>query len=200
MIKVNHKREPSDFDSKVRQPGLTFLKKKGIISGGAVPSDFEFNNYWRNSLEDLFDDYDNICAYSGLRIEYLLGGASVDHYKPKAKYPFLAYEWSNYRLMASKLNSRKLDHEDILDPFEIENGWFQLDLVSGKVFPNPKLSGSIKDQIETTLSRLGLNETRFKIRRKEIVGRWARNEFGTSIVKEDAPFIYFELLRQGYIS
>ena len=39
------------------------------------------------------------------------------------------YEWANYRLACSLMNARKDAIASVLDPFEIEDGWFALELV-----------------------------------------------------------------------
>lgn len=42
-------------------------------------------------------------------------------------------------MACSRLNARKRDFTDILDPFEVQTGWFQLELVGFQVLPAPKL-------------------------------------------------------------
>ena len=54
----------------------------------------------------------------------------VDHFYPKSVRPDMAYEWSNFRLASLKLNCRKREFQDVLDPFTIEPGWFCLSFPS----------------------------------------------------------------------
>ena len=42
------------------------------------------------------------------------------------------YEWLNYRLACSRMNSRKGVMPNILDPFEVENEWFVLELTPSR--------------------------------------------------------------------
>jgi hypothetical protein len=100
MIRVQPKAENTDFDERVRQPGLTFLNSAGIEPGEEAPENFNWNDYWTRAIEDLYDDYDEVCAYTAFRLEYATGGVTTDHFKPKKKHPYLAYEWSNFRLCA----------------------------------------------------------------------------------------------------
>jgi hypothetical protein len=58
-------------------------------------------------------------------------GGTVDHYLCCKNYRHLAYEWSDYRFAFSWINSSKgtLDSQ-VLDPFEVEDGWFEIVLPS----------------------------------------------------------------------
>ena len=75
-----------------------------------------FPEFWRLALPDLLNGYDRICAYSCFYIEDVTGAASVDHFVGKAEDWRQVYEWRNYRLVCSLMNSRKLT-TSILDPF-----------------------------------------------------------------------------------
>ncbi len=74
-----------------------------------------FMNGWR-CLNELYSLYNGICAYACVLIPPVTGGRSVEHFAPKMKHPDYAYEWKNYRLVCSLMNSRKRDFEDVLDP------------------------------------------------------------------------------------
>jgi hypothetical protein len=58
MIRVQPKAENTDFDERVRQPGLTFLNSAGIEPGEEAPENFNWNDYWTRAIEDLYDDYE----------------------------------------------------------------------------------------------------------------------------------------------
>jgi hypothetical protein len=40
--------------------------------------------------------------------------------------PHLAYDWANYRYIMPELNSRKGARPPLLDPFEVQEGWFEI--------------------------------------------------------------------------
>ena len=196
MIRISPQPEASDFDARVRQPGLEFLAESGISIEMEAPANFDWKDLWRNALEDLYDDYDGICAYSCFRMEYSLGGVTTDHYHPKKKYPLLAYEWSNYRLAATRFNSRKNNHEDVLDPFDVENGWFQIDFTLGKIGPNPELGLESREKIAASIKRLKLNERRLRNKRTQLFDWWAHGEVGMNFLATNAPLIHSEIIRQ----
>ena len=131
MIHVDPRPEPAGFDNQVREKGLAYLRKKNIPLDIPLPPKTGIQPYWKACLDDLYSSYRGICAYIGIHFERATGAGTVDHFIAKSKRAGLAYEWSNYRLACSSMNSRKRDFDDVLDPFEVDNGWFQLELVSG---------------------------------------------------------------------
>ncbi len=133
MIHVDAKPEPIGFDADVRQKGIAYLRRKSIALDRPVPEKTKINPYWRAYLDDLYSQYQGYCAYLAVFFERVTGGGSVDHFIAKSQRADLAYEWSNYRLACSRMNSRKREYEDVLDPFEVDTGWFHLEVVSGRL-------------------------------------------------------------------
>ncbi|WP_437767795.1 hypothetical protein WMF27_17135 [Sorangium sp. So ce281] len=118
VIHVHLQPEPARFDALVRQPGLRAL----TANLEPLPPT------WRECLDDLRDSYRSICAYLCVLVPRGTGARSVDHVAPKSKRRELAYEWSNYRFVCSLMNARKRDFDDVLDPMEIPDGWFVLEM------------------------------------------------------------------------
>jgi hypothetical protein len=190
VIHVPEALEPSTFDAKVRQPGLTFLKKrKGKQALKA---------YWRRALDDLMAAYHEICAYSCFRIHPVTGSLSADHFAAKSLDERKAYEWSNYRLCCSRLNSRKKAFDDVLDPFLIKTGWFQLELVGFQVLPDPTLPKATRQEVQDTIDRLGLND--FRRRRESDAEDYWRRGMPLDILRRESPFVAEELRRQGRLN
>jgi hypothetical protein len=77
------------------------------------------HEYWTRIIPDLYDAYGGICAYSCHWTPYDTSWKTVEHFKPKSKYPEEAYCWANYRFVCGLLNGCKEDHEDILEPFTL---------------------------------------------------------------------------------
>lgn len=63
MIHVTPQPEPEDFDRKVRQRGLAWLRKKGIDPNAALPVGTKLPAYWRDELDELYTVYGKCCAY-----------------------------------------------------------------------------------------------------------------------------------------
>jgi hypothetical protein len=195
MRHINPQPEPGVFKDRVRTPGRRFLKRLG-----RTPTTKEFNShsYWREILPQLHDSYGGICAYSCHWIPYDTGADTVEHFLPKSIDPQQAYEWKNYRLVCATLNGRKGTHSDVLDPFKVQNGWFVLDFPSLQVKPDRGLNDALKAQIWATITRLGLNDdgTCLKSRAKYIRD-YCMGCVNMKHLQQDAPFIAYELKRQG---
>ncbi len=191
MIRVVLQPEPSDFDVNVRQKGNLWLMTRNAASSNA-----DFPSYWRTCLPELYSRYSNCCAYLGLYLHAYEGMGTVDHFRPKSKYPELAYEWSNYRLCTQRINARKREYEDVFDPFVVENGWFQLDFSSGKVFASQDVSLQIQSQINQTIKRLNLNAPVYCEARLTYWNEYCND---SELLERKAPFVYFEAKRQALL-
>ena len=199
MIKVLPAPEPPHFDNSVRKKGTRFLALNCITTGSPLPAGVTLKPFWQNCLDDLHKSYRGICAYLCIYLESGVGGVTTDHFIPKSFRPELAYEWSNYRLSCSRVNARKGTCRDIMDPFQIENGWFRLDLVTGTVFPNGSLDTDTVTRISHTIEKLGLNLP-YATRRRSgdfdmlLKNKNSRNFF--RFIADRSPFVYMEAVRQ----
>lgn len=188
MIRVEAQPEPEDFDARVRQPG------RQAIATGIDP----LPPYWRHSLPQLHHAYGGICAYLSIRIPRGVGSRSTDHFVAKSKETDLIYEWSNYRLACSLMNSRKGSFTDILDPFEIEDGWFVLELSALQVLPNPELPEELRKAVQDTIDRLDLNDSECLAARGEVFDYFLQHGSFKALEKQ-SPFVARELRRQDWL-
>lgn len=189
MIRVALQPEPDDFDERVRQPGVSALAE----NPGTFPT------YWSRCAEQLWSSYKGICSYVCVIIPRVTGARSVDHLFPKSKNPDLAYEWSSYRLACSLMNSRKRDFEDVLDPFEIEDGWFVLELSFLQVLPAPDLDEENRSRIQATIDRLKLNDKDCISARAMYYDAYIAGGLTFEYLEQWSPFVARELVRQGLV-
>ncbi|WAX72038.1 hypothetical protein [Gallibacterium anatis] len=196
MIPVQPQPEPDDFDAKVRQKGLAWLKKKGIDPNAPPPKGTKLKPYWQASNYDLWEAYSGICAYLAIYFEWVSGASSTDHFIPKSQHAGMAYEWKNYRLACLKVNRDK-GVFDVLDPFELKEGTFFLNLVSGKIYPNPDLNDAEKAMAEKTIHRLKLDSPEHNEMRARHYQNYEKGWADLEFIKEKSPFIYAEMIRQG---
>lgn len=194
MIHVDQKEEPDVFNERVRRKGRRFIRDN------QHPTSKQWGNhaYWREIGPELHDAYDGICAYSCHWIPYDTGANTVEHFRPKDTYPDEAYEWGNYRLVCSTLNGRKGVHEDVLDPFLLQDGWFVIDFPSMLVKPHLGLALADQERVQATIDRLRLNDegTCLKSRVKWLTD-YCSNGIPLDYLRRHAPFIVAELERQG---
>ncbi len=194
MIPIQPKPEPEDFHKRVRKPGMAFLDK--------VPKptskEWNANDYWRRSSKKLRTAYGGVCAYSCLWIPPVVGAGTVEHFEPKSMFPRLAYEWSNYRYVVARYNSRK-GTKSILDPFkDVKEDWFVMRFPSLDIEPNPDLAPAESEAVADTINILKLNEDD---EYKEYCMRWllayCEGDMTFKLLSEFAPFMGYELKRQG---
>ena len=133
MMHVTPAKEPADFDTLVRQPGLNAIAELVGEQGDPLKKVANYRDelkgkhyppYWRNATSQLLEAYSRICAYACFYIEPTTGAATVDHFAPKSQSWDKAYEWSNYRLACSLMNTRKNKFDDVIDPFDVTEGLF----------------------------------------------------------------------------
>jgi len=189
VIHVQAQPEPESFDAQIRVPG------KKALDAGKHP----LPDYWRRCLPDLRDAYDEICAYSCFRIPEVVGSKSVEHFAAKSQAPELAYEWSNYRLVCSLMNSCKREFEDVLDPFEVGDDWFELEFLFLQVRPAAHLPDDIREAVQSTIDRLKLSEAECCRERAYWYECWRNGDVSDMHVKRSAPFIFREAVRQDLV-
>jgi hypothetical protein len=195
MIPVESQPEPPNFENKVKISGLAFLQQC------PHPTNWKNHEYWRNSLDDLYTSYNQICSYSAHWIPRTEGSPTVDHFIPKSINPNLAYEWSNFRLACLRMNARKWIFQDILDPFKIQYEWFLLDFPSLLIKANSSLEESIKTQVISTIKRLKLNDDDGCVKqRQDWLMAYCKGEITFDFLNKTAPFIAYELNRQNLIN
>lgn len=212
MIRVIPAPPPSNFDTRVRQRGLDAIaelagdkpsrprrgpKRKQVASRREDIPPEAFPPFWREVLPEMLESYHRLCAYLALYIEQATGSPTVDHVIPKSKAWDRVYEWSNYRLACALVNSRKGDVDAVLDPFEVEDDWFELEFVDCQVKPRTGLSVEIAEKVQDTIDKLGLSEPECCAARREYVEAYlGQQPIPFSYVERRAPFVARELRRQ----
>jgi len=200
LIPVTPAAEPADFNRKVRVPGSKFLMKTPNPTG----RQWNGRDYWRKALGDMFFAYNEICAYCASWTKRAgttetFQDTSIDHFVPKSAVPAQAYEWSNFRLCRKRLNMRKDSHRDVLDPFTLAPGWFNLDFRTFLLLPNPVLSIFDRERVEKTIDRLQLNSDNDYV--NERIGAIREYCLGQATIDQlinSYPFIAAEMRAQDF--
>lgn len=178
MMRFTPVPEPPVFDREVRQPG-----KAGLAENpGKRPSP-----RWLAFKSQLADGFHNLCGYS---VMYEPVG-TVDHYLSVLSHPELAYEWSNYRYASAWSNSSKgtLD-ERVLDPFGVEDDWFEILLPSLQLVLTDAVPLHERERAVLTLERLHLRDDERVIRqRREWYRLYQEGKLTLEGLQEKAPLI-----------
>lgn len=191
VIPITPQPEPSDFGSKVRRRGEDFLQVD------PHPVNWKNREYWRDCIPELRTAYGAVCAYCAHWIPKDTGTSTVDHFIPKSEAPDQAYEWANFRLASLRMNARKGTSRDVLDPFDLEADTFILEFPSLMIKPNPNLPLRLTGQVKASISRLKLNETVCLDSRLGWLKEYYDGELGIGWLRRRAPFIAYEIQRQG---
>ncbi len=201
MIQVTLPSPPANYGSEVKRPGETFLRN----NPNPTNRDWQNHRYWHKIHDYLYSEHSGICLYCASwtprrQQSGTMDHTSVDHFIPKSSNAQLAYEWSNYRMCRSRLNSYKADFQDVLDPCIVSNDWFHLDFTSFLIKPSPHVTNiNLKQNIINTISRLRLNiDNDYVTERIHAVKEYSFDNLSLNILQEKFPFIAYQMSTQNF--
>lgn len=129
---------------------------------------------------------------------YFVAPGTVDHFVPIAADRNLAYEWKNYRLASAIANSYKGNSTDVLDPFQVESGWFCIDFPSCLVKPGPGLEQLREAEVLRSIEILRLNTAEQLVQERcDIAMGIVEGELSLNFVQKRYPFLGAEIERFG---
>lgn len=187
MLRFEESSEPKQFDQKARKPGLSWLERN--------PPPKRPRDYWTAFKPDLADGFRNLCAYSCM---YEPVG-TVDHFLSCKHERHLAYDWSNYRFAAAWINASKQNVDDgVLDPFEIEDEWFEILLPSLQLALTDKVPKNLRVKAQFTIERLHLvNDLRVIRQRQTWYQMYREGHIDLEGLRLRAPLIATAIERAG---
>jgi hypothetical protein len=177
MIRVVRPKPPASFEAEVRAPG-----RKALLG----PRDRELPPYWRKALPALQRAFDSRCGYSAM----LDRSGTVDHFVPRAAARTLAYEWSNLRYASHWINASKGDQLDVLDPFEIEDDWFEILLPSLQLVATKRVPPSMRARVQSCLEKLPIRDDERVVRQRRA---WL-HEYDQGLISLEALRAYAPLI------
>ncbi len=186
MIPVNRQvlqPEPADFDVKCRQKGQDWLQKNPQGTRKAKRP----KNYWSPFRTALADRFSNLCAYGAMHEPV----GTVDHFQPVNADETLAYEWHNYRYASGWINSSKNRCAAVLDPFDVQPGWFEVLLPSLQLVARKDLiPEALHPLADETLKRLHLcDDERIVRQRRQWLKLYEQGHLDWAGLQELAPLI-----------
>ena len=184
MIPVAPVPEPASFDEAARKPGNAWLAQH---PGMRRPRD-----YWSRFRGILADGFANRCGYSAMHEPV----GTVDHYRSYTTDPHLTYEWTNHRFASQWLNSSKGSGE-VLDPYEIGEGWFEILLPSLQLVPTDKIPLEVRTRAEATFRRLPLgHDERIVKQRRRWYQQYQDGKLSLEGLSDNAPLIAAAVRKQ----
>ena len=157
---------------------------------------------------DLRDDsHKGVCAYCASwtprrrEARQYFEHTTIDHYIAKSRDKNKAYDWDNFRLCRSRLNNRKADFDDVLDPCQVLNEWFWLEFTTFLIRPAHGLPEQTREQVKATIDRLELNsDVDYVYERVEVVRGYCTGVIPFQVVETRYPFIAYQMLSQDFDS
>jgi uncharacterized protein (TIGR02646 family) len=198
VIPVQPQPEPSNFDADVRQRGHAWLANNGIALNSAPPKSPKLPAYWSATNLQLWNAYSRTCAYLAIYFEWPTGASSTDHFVAKSGNAGAAYEWSNFRLSSLGPNRRKNKFDDVLDPIGLAPDTFSLNLVNGKIRPNPQLPRAQQQAARQTIRRLKLDSSEHREMRARHYSGYLQHKH-LDFFRRHSPFVCYEAGRQGLL-
>jgi hypothetical protein len=179
MIRFERIPGPAEFEERCRLPGLAWL---AAHPGAERPHDF-----WSSFKPQRADAFGQLCAYSCM-FEPV---GTVDHFLSWKMHPERAYDWDNYRFASAWVNSSKRTADDeILDPFQVGDDWFEIILPSLQLVLTDAVPEAHRARAAYTLDRLHLRDDERVIRqRREWYRMYQESELSLEGLRKKAPLI-----------
>ena len=134
-------------------------------------SEFPNDSHWRKYRRLLGSYSNDNCWYCERRCQSYaedIGKApTVDHFRPKSRFPALVYVWSNWMFSCSRCNvENKMNlwpPSGYVDPSASEvqerpEQYFDYDAMTGEIVPSPGLTAEAHERAMQTIDDLGLNK------------------------------------------
>jgi len=186
MIRVKRVPEPNDFEQQVRKNGNDWIRKN--------PDNTNYPSYWSDFRPALAEGFENLCGYAAMWLPPYQG--HVDHFIAQKEASELVYEWNNYRYISPTLNSAKKPGGKWLDPYEVQDNWFELDLITLELRLTDNIPDDILPIVEVTLERLKLRDGTAIIRQREAWYQMYQEGLPIETLRKKAPLIAQAIERQ----
>jgi hypothetical protein len=150
---------------------------------------------WVRYSEKLAEGFRHLCGYSAV---YVANG-QVDHFVSEKEDPRRLYDWDNYRYADGWLNASKKDlrSDQLLDPFDVEDGWFEIILPSLQLVVTEACPADRRERAERMLTRLRLSHDERVVRyRREWYRMYQDGELTLEGLAKKAPLIARAVAKQ----
>lgn len=179
--------EPKEFEEKCRAAGNAWLTDNPDCKR---PSD-----YWSPFRLALANGFSHRCGFGAMWIS----SGTVDHFVSWNEDKSLAYEWSNYRYVEGWVNSSKSKKKsaDLLDPFEVGDGWFEILLPSMQLVLTDAIPAALRAKAEYTLKNLPIRDDERILHTRREWYRMYQEGMPLKLLREKAPLIAAAVEKQN---
>jgi uncharacterized protein (TIGR02646 family) len=168
---------------RTREPTFRFQwrQRDGVNLGTVVREALEEQNHGH-------------CSYCDAYPLDASGRKEVDHFRPKSRFPELAYAWHNLYLVCTACNLAKRERwcEALLrsdaEDYSFHR-YFEVDGATGAIAPNRSASGEEQERAARTIEVFDLNTPGRRIARRKAI---LRPDDGSPFHERAYRFLYFE--------
>ena len=190
MIPVEPSPEPAGFAENVRDRGLAWVEaqRRPITA---------FPSHWRWCEPHLHTAFHGRCGWAAISIS----SGHVEHFISQSvclqqDRPDLVYDWANFRYIMPELNSKKGRRPSLLDPFEVQAGWFEIVLPQLHLRMTETVPASQRHLARATLEFLGLtNGPKLMRLRRKYMQQYREGKSRIALLDEDFPLLADALRR-----
>ncbi|MBK7536784.1 MAG: hypothetical protein IPI49_15755 [Myxococcales bacterium] len=198
MIRFDRVPKPEGFDN-AAQRGKEWLGSPPDARAKKRPScwlDLVPGSTTVRFRDKLAEGFRYLCGYSAM---YVPNG-EVDHIVSETEDPTRLYDWENYRYADGWINASKkaLPANEVLDPFEVRDDWFEIILPSLQLVMTEAVPEELRDRARTMLDRMHLaHDERVLRQRREWYRMYLEGEL-TSLeaLAKKAPLIARAVAKQ----
>ena len=187
VIRFPRVEKPEGFAARVEERGARWL---AVHPDAKRPHD-----YWSEFRPALATGFRNLCAYSAM----LDLNGEVDHFVSWNENRSMAYEWANYRYATGWINSCKsaLASIEILDPHEVQDGWFEVSLPSLQLELSTAVPETHRARARRCLDRLRLgHDERIMRQRRAWYAQYQAGKLSLEGLADWAPLIAAAVRKQ----
>lgn len=122
-------------------------------------------NHWRDFRDELSDRFLGKCGYCERLCDGPASESTVDHFRPRSKFPELTYEWTNWVFCCARCNREKDNRwpdTGYIDPCAIPvderpEVYLDVDDRTGEVIAKHGLTDAGRKKAQNTIEDIGLN-------------------------------------------
>lgn len=161
MIKIERPRSPNFLTENYKRWG------KELKAHWEINHNYSF--HWHSSYDEIADELftmtNNHCSFCDIQ-PLKQSGATIEHFRPKRKFPLLAYAWINLFYCCANCQKKRDEFNQICKPFKPDQTnysfdyYFQIEETIEEIFIRPNLERSVEEQkrAEETIRLYGLNK------------------------------------------
>ena len=165
MNKINRTKIPECLREKAEEWTADLIEKRKTKARYWYWHKYKKQKVSQLLSEELSEMTNFHCSFCGIYpLKQFAGGRSIDHFKPKTKFPEKAFDWNNLFISCSDCQNIKGGNFPDIEPIKPDNPnynfdyWFKINWENNFIIPNTLRTLSEQNIAQKTINWLGLNK------------------------------------------